>query len=470
MINKLKVKMWGMEIGDIFLSEDGQPVFKYNSSFIEKGIEISPLKCKLSKKAYVFPELNYSESPFKGLPGFIADVMPDKFGNELIKEWLKTQKRSESDLTILERLSYVGKRGLGAIEFEPIINEIVNDNEKIKIDEIHSIVEKILEKKLELNEKNVLSGSLTENNIKQIISIGTSAGGARAKAIISLKKESDGIYQIKAGGFDENIKNGYTECLIKFDSALNSDKEEKDGTGHTNVEFGYYLMTKDCDIKMASSELLKQENSGLYHFVTERFDRNKIKNIYNSYKKHVITLNGLLHNDFNKSRTLDYVDVFNVLDQICENPSVAKENKIEFFKRMVFNVIFRNQDDHSKNTSFIMDEKGKWNLAPFYDVTFAYSPTGKWTSKHQMTILSYSDNEEITRDILLEVAKKVNLPINKCNSIIDKTLSVADNFEKYMRLAEVKEDRILKMKQFIHQSNDKNFCHPNKEVEINYTI
>lgn len=459
-INEIKVNIWGKNVGVVRLL-GGVPTFQYNKDFEQFNLELSPIKVPFDKnKTHIFYNLNYADSPFYGLPGFIADSLPDKFGGDLIKEWLKLQGKTEKDITILERLAYVGKRGIGAIEFEPVIeNQDFNHQQNIEIPELFDIVEKILAKKNSLEEKIPSNDDINSTNIKQIISIGTSAGGARAKAIVAIKKSEDGDLLIKSGGFDYQ---GYEDFLIKFDSALNSDKEEKDGSGYTNVEYAYYLIAKDCEINMSDSSLLTQKvdhqgnNLKAYHFITKRFDR-FLDNNGIVHKKHMVSLAGLLHNDFNKSRTLDYLDVFDVIEKIIPFEQVEK-TKIEFFKRAVFNVLARNQDDHSKNISFLMDERGQWSLSPFYDVTFAYNPNGIWTSRHQMTVLSVSDNQEITYEVLMNLGKRANLNKKDCHQIITNTLKVLDNFETYMRKALVKPERVELMKKNIHTT--KNFVVP----------
>lgn len=463
MIEKIKVKIWRMNVGELFLSQNNELLFQYDENFKKSNLELSPLKLQLkkSKTPFYFKELDYENSPFKGLPGFIADCLPDKFGNELIKEWLRFQNRAESEISVFERLAYIGNRAMGALEFEPILdNSDFNYGGELEVPEIFEIVEEILKKKEKLNEiiDETNNNKISKENINKIISIGTSAGGARAKAIIAIKKEDGSLlknFKIKAGGI--GFKD-YEEYLIKFDSALNSDKEEKDGSGYTNIEFSYYLMAKDCGINMSETNLLhQQDNNGnnFYHFLTKRFDR-KLNENGEQEKSHVVSLAGLLHNDFNQSRTVDYLDVFNLIDKIVLDPIEKQNNKIELYKRTVFNVFARNQDDHTKNFSFVMNKQGQWSLSPFYDVTFAYNPNGFWTSKHQMTILSHSKNEDITNEVLLTLGEKAGIDKVTCLSVIDKTFSVLENLEIYMSIAKVSEEKINGIKKLIRKRNDFN--------------
>lgn len=449
MIKKIIVKLFDNEVGEISIMND-LPLFKFNESFLNKGIEISPVLFPLDKfknhkqKPIHLHSLNYEGSPFYGLPGFIADSLPDKFGNELIEEWLKKTKRTKTGLTILEKLSYIGDRGMGALEFEPVVDSLdFSIEEDLNLQELFDIVNKILSKKETLNEQ--VDTQLSLENVKQIVSVGTSAGGARSKAIIAIKEDENGKIVIKSGA-NKKLDKGFEHFLIKFDSPLNKDKEEADGVGHTNVEYAYYLMAKECEIDMNYCQLIGQGK--MRHFITKRFDRISNKN-GEIEKLHMMTLCGMLHSDFNKSQDLDYLDVFNVIEKIVPLENVM-QTKAELFKRLVFNVVGRNQDDHTKNFSFLMDRNGVWRLSPFYDVSFAYNPNGMWTSKHQMSILGFSKNEEITTELLLEMGEKIGLSKEFCVKIIEKTNGVFEKMEFFMNRAKVKQERIDQIKKHIH--------------------
>lgn len=444
----MKAKLYDVEIGEIILV-NGVPHFIFSQEYFDSHLNINPILfpkekyCLFAGKPISFR--NLSET-FYGLPGFIADCLPDKFGNDLVVEWLKLQNRAPSSLNIIERLSYVGNRAIGAIEFEPSQEE--RDIGNIDIPSIFDIVELVLSKKTSLNEQ-MEKNKISRHNVEQIISIGTSAGGARAKAIIAIDKNN------KVISGTNNTNPEFTNYLIKFDSALNSDKEEKDGSGHTNVEFAYYNMSKDCGINMSECHLLKQDK--MYHFLTKRFDRyvedGQVK------KLHMITLCGILHKDFNVPRCVDYKDVFDVIDKIVP-PEYVKQDKEEMFKRLVFNIFARNQDDHTKNTAFTLDARGTWRLSPFYDVTFAFNPNGQWTSKHQMSVLSYFDNKEITNNVLLELGKQVGLDKQFCLSQIKLTENVLKNARKYFLDAHVGQDRIDKMMKYLRVNFNKNTLKP----------
>jgi serine/threonine-protein kinase HipA len=408
MVNYAHIRIWE----DIAGTVSWDPVreiasFEYDPKFISKGLELSPLKMPLQAgQVYSFPEIN--KMTFKGLPGLLADSLPDKFGNALINRWLAEQGRDPDSYNPVERLLYLGKRGMGALEFEPAEKVVQNNSTKIELEGL------IQAARYALADREKQTADLNnEKEISQIIKVGTSAGGARAKAIIAYNENTG---EIRSGQL--NAPEGFLHWLIKLDGIDNRDKELKDPMHFGRIEYVYYLMAISCGIEMMESRLLKE--NGRYHFLTRRFDR-----IGNKDKLHMQTLCGLAHFDFNSSGIYAYEQLFQTM-RTLRLPYTAAE---QIFRRMVFNVVARNQDDHSKNFSFLMNKEGIWQLAPAYDMTFAYNPLGKYTSLHQMTINGKQDG--FTKSDFLQVAKSMN--IKKANEIIEE---VIESVSQWNRMAQ----------------------------------
>lgn len=371
MIYSAKINLWGTTIGAVSL-EEGQKTatFEYEPSFILSGIQVSPLMMPLKKGVFAFPNLSYES--FHGLPGLLSDSLPDKFGNELINLWLTKQGRLPNSLNAVERLCYTGNRGMGALEYVPAITSEEDEESKIQVSELTELASIILSNRKNLNvvfdecnKKNL------SNSLHKIISLGTSAGGARAKAVIAWNPKTNEVRsgQIKA-------QNGFEYWLIKFSGVNgNKDKEDDDLADFGMLEYAYYLMAKDSGINMMPCRLLDDGKNR--HFMTKRFDRTD-----EGKKIHSQTLAALCHFDFNVAGSASYEQAFSVLNAL----NVGHQDKKELFRRMIFNVLAFNCDDHVKNISFLMDKSGIWKLSPAYDVTFAYNPAGAWTSSHQMTI------------------------------------------------------------------------------------
>ena len=360
-----EVYLWGTRIGIVaFDDSTGLGSFEYDTACLASEIEVSPIMMPLSRRVFVFPEL--PRKSFHGLPGLLADSLPDKFGNAVIDAWLRTQGRSPDSFNPVERLCYTGSRGMGALEYVPALGPNPRESESIEIDGLVKLASEILQ-----NREN-MHIPYTENAMAEIIKVGTSAGGARAKAVIAWNKVTGDIRsgQIQAG-------DGYEYWLIKFDDVSgNGDKEGNDGPQYTKIEYAYYLMAKDAGLQMSECQLFHE--NGRSHFMTRRFDRDPMTGA----KFHMQTLGGIAHFDFNQSGVYSYEQAVEVMRRLrFSNKEIS-----QFYRRMVFNVFARNQDDHVKNISFLMDRTGKWSLAPAYDITYAYNPGGMWTGAHQMTI------------------------------------------------------------------------------------
>lgn len=406
MILYAKIIIWNQVAGFVSWNERrGMSFFEYDKKFISKGLELSPLKMPLKDDAvYSFPELN--RETYRGLPGLLADSLPDKFGNNLINKWLAEQGRDADSYNSIERLLYQGKRSMGALEFEPAERFISNISSKI---ELHSLVEtahKIL------TEKSELQTTLTnDNDLKEIIKVGTSAGGARAKAVIAYNEKTG---EIRSGQL--NAPQGFTFWLLKLDGVTNRQLGDPQHFGQ--IEYAYYQMVNESGIEMSQSQLISEGNR--QHFLTRRFDRTDT-----GEKLHTQTLCGLAHFDFNMSGAYSYEQLF----QTMRSMRLPYSDAEQMYRRMVFNVVARNQDDHSKNFSFIMDKNGKWTLAPAYDMTFAYNPAGDFTTQHQLTINGKRD--DFVRKDLLQFAEKMS--IKKANEIIEEVVSVVAEWKKYAK-------------------------------------
>lgn len=404
----VRVKLWGSDIGIAYKQESSKFVlFEYDKDFIKSGIELSPIAMPLSSRVYSFPELNYKS--FKGLPGLLADSLPDKFGNAVIDQWLAEQGRDSDSFTQMERLLYTGSRGMGALEFEPAMQLSSNNKELINIDSLVGLAERIL-----LNRKKVSLG-VDEHSMEQLIQVGTSAGGARAKAIIAFNEDTG---EIKSGQINQG--EGFEYWILKLDDVKsNGDKDGNDVKEYGKREFAYYLMAKDAGIEMSESRLF--EESGRAHFMTKRFDRIKSS----GEKLHMQTLAALAHYDFNSAGTNSYEQVASIILKLGMGQAEVKQ----FYRRAVFNIIARNQDDHVKNISFLMDKTGKWKLAPAYDITYANNPGDGWTSRHQMTL--NGKRESFVTDDLILAAENMNIKHKEAVSIISDVTSAVSKWPEF---------------------------------------
>ncbi|MBW6511081.1 MAG: type II toxin-antitoxin system HipA family toxin [Desulfuromonadaceae bacterium] len=364
-----QVNLWGRTIGAVALDEGtGIASFEYDEAFIRSGIEISPLRMPLDRRVYTFP--NLSRGTFHGLPGLLADSLPDRFGNALIDAWLATEGRPPESFDAVERLCYTGTRGMGALEYAPGLGPKARKTTRIDIDALVELVSEIL------THRNNLQASFgddqsKENALRNILRVGTSAGGARAKAVIAWNPATN---EVRSGQLRADP--GFEHWLLKFDGVSgNKDKEMDDPKGYGAIEYAYYKMATDARITMNPCQLL--EENGRRNFMTRRFDRNS-----DGGKIHMQSLGAMAHFDYNLPGAYSYEQALLVIRQL----GLPMDDIEEMFRRMAFNIIARNQDDHVKNIAFLMDKTGKWSLAPAFDMTYSFQPTGKWTSTHQMTL------------------------------------------------------------------------------------
>lgn len=406
MITFADVYIWGQHAGAVAWDESRQAgSFEYTPEFVQSGLELSPLMMPLqAHRVYQFP--NLSPDTFIGLPGLLADALPDAFGKALLDRWLTSIGRTFANP--VERLCYQGKRSMGALEFVPAQDNYLERGTLLEIDSLVEVAREVLDTKKQLN---VNLNEDTKEAIANIIRVGTSAGGQRAKAVIAY---NDTTGEVRSGQIE--APEGFGHWLLKLDGVTNA--ELGDPKHYGQIEYVYHLMAREAGINMTECRLL--EENGRAHFMTRRFDR-----INGKEKVHTQTLCGIAHYDYKMLRAFSYEQVFQVMRRLRLPYSQAEE----MYRRMVFNVIARNQDDHTKNISFLMDKNGQWSLSPAYDLSWAYNPKGAWTSKHQMSINNKWD--DISRDDLLSVAKSVN--IKQANNIINKVVEAVSKWPQWAK-------------------------------------
>lgn len=422
-----KVQLWGRTIGAVALNA-GETIatFQYDPAFARSGIEISPLTMPLSDRVYAFPALPLAT--FHGLPGLLADSLPDKFGNALIDAWLATRGRTPHSFSAVERLCYTGARGMGALEFAPAIGPKPRTATKIEIDALVRLASEVLMHRNNL--KTSFSGASRPKAVNDILRVGTSAGGARAKAVIAWHPQTNEVRsgQILAG-------EGFEYWLLKFDGVSgNKDRELEDPKGYGAIEYAYYLMAKAAGIFMSECRLL--EENGRRHFMTRRFDRRP-----GGGKLHMQSLCAMAHFDFNQAGAYAYEQALLTIRQL-HLPMASVE---EQFRRMVFNIVARNQDDHVKNIAFLMNQQGQWSLAPAYDMTYSYNPSGPWTATHQMTMNSKRDG--FTLDDFKACAKSALMKRGRAEAILAEVLAAVTRWPAFAAEAKVADEwqeKILK--------------------------
>lgn len=420
-----EVRLWGRTIGAVaFTGESEIADFEYHPDFLHSDIQVAPIMMPLFPRIYRFS--NLSLNTFHGLPGMLADALPDKFGNALIDAWLATQGRTPESFNAIERLCYIGSRGMGALEFAPALGPKTGKSSPLHLDQLVGLASEILEHR---NNLSVSFGDQSrEAALREILQVGTSAGGARAKAIIAWNPQTHAVRsgQVKAGP-------GFEYWLLKFDGvAKNRDKELADPQGYGAIEYAYAKMAAAAGVTMSECRLL--EENGRRHFMTRRFDR-----LPGGEKLHMQSLGALAHLDFNLAGTHSYEQAFLTIRQL-DLPMEAIEQQ---FRRMVFNIVARNQDDHVKNISFLMDKSGQWSLAPAFDVVYSYQPSGEWTSTHQMSMNNKRDH------FLLEdfkaCARTAGMKRGRAESIIGEVQKVVRLWHTYAEEAGVAPDQQSKI-------------------------
>src|SRR6056297_753589 len=414
------VHIWGERAGAVAWDDaNGVASFEFDNAFKRNNWDLSPLKMPVNSREdiFSFPELrkkaNSELSCFKGLPGLLADSLPDNYGNQLINRWLAEQGRPENSMNPVEKLCFIGTRGMGALEFEPATLSNTKKTFDIEVNSLVEIAQKMLSKRKQFG-ANLQEQD--EQAIRNILKIGTSAGGARPKAVIAYNEKTG---KVKSG--QAKAPKGYDHWLIKLDGV--SDVQLGESYGYGRVEYAYYLMAGDCGIEMMPSELL--EENGRAHFMTKRFDREGAHT-----KHHVQTLCAIKHYDYNDVRSYSYEQLFQTMRELRLTYPEAEQ----MFRRIVFNVLSRNCDDHTKNFSFRLKKDHEWELAPAYDVCHSYRPDSEWVSQHALSI--NGKRTGITRNDLLVLAESVN--IKKADQIIQQINSVVNRWTEYADSAKVR--------------------------------
>ena len=415
MNNTAEVILWGTRIGIIHQDiSKAYTSFEYDENFVNSGIELSPLRMPLSKNIYEFPTL--LGDPFYGMPGLVADSLPDRFGNAVIEQWLTSLGKSLSDFTAIDRLCYTGKRGMGALEYVPASTDIKDIDENINVREMVKFASDILS-----NRENISLKANDSLTYSQLVQVGSLAGGARAKALIAWNEATN---EIRSGQMQ--LGAGYDYWLMKFDNvSKNGDHGLEDKPEYTLIEYAYYLMARACGITMNECRIYNSEGDS--HFMTKRFDRENGKNL------HMQSLGALAHISYQEPGVCGYELAAMYMKEI----GLSYKEIEQFYRRMVFNCLAVNQDDHVKNISFIMDRSGKWMLSPAYDITFSYNPSNKWLRAHQMNI--NGKTTEIELFDLLEAGAKMGIKERRCKDIINEIGIKVSGFKSFAEQVGIKE-------------------------------
>jgi serine/threonine-protein kinase HipA len=418
MITTAFINIWNKRVGAIVWDVDrALASFEFEPSFLANKWDLSPLKIPIAdaaRRVFSFPELR-GTTTFKGLPGLLADTLPDKYGNSLINAWLSRNGRPADSMNPVELLCFIGKRGMGALEFEPVVPKTNNDATKIELESLIHIAQEILFGRQNFNTNLSVDEAKALNDI---LKIGSSAGGARAKAIIAFNPLTKEILSGQA-----DAPKGFAHWLLKFDGV--TDQQLGTSSGYGRVEMAYHLMAKEAEIEMTECRLL--EENGRAHFMTQRFDREHGKG-----KLHIQSFCAIAHYDFSEVTAFSYEQLFETMRSMLLPYTDAEQ----LYRRMVFNVMARNCDDHTKNFSFIMDKTGQWKLAPAFDICHSYRPGSTWVSQHSLSINGKRQN--ITRDDLVGVAKNMN--IKKADAIINQVNTVVRRWNDFAEQTNVKAD------------------------------
>jgi len=415
-----EVRLWGRRIGAVAL-EDGAEVatFAYEPAFLASGVQVAPLMMPLGPEVFAFPDLN--RRSFHGLPGMLADSLPDRYGNLLIDAWLATQGRGPESFNAVERLCYTGVRGMGALEFAPALGPRPRRAARVDLDALVALASEVLTHR---NSLRTSFGEATKAGaLRNILRVGTSAGGARAKAVIAWNPATNEVRsgQIEAG-------DGFDYWLLKFDGVRgNLDKELEDPQGYGAVEFAYAQMAAAAGVAVAEHRLL--EEGGRRHFMSKRFDR-----LAGGGKLHMQSLAALAHFDFNDQNGYSYEQALFVIRRLNLPMSALEEQ----FRRTAFNIIARNQDDHVKNIAFLMDRAGAWSLSPAFDITWSHNPAGAWTHRHQMSMNGKRDGFAL--EDFLACAKSASLNRSRALAILKDVQSAVEAWPRFADAAGVGED------------------------------
>ncbi|NOZ52257.1 MAG: type II toxin-antitoxin system HipA family toxin [Gammaproteobacteria bacterium] len=418
-----EVRLWGGLVGALAYDPVSQiSTFEYSPEWLASGVDIAPLRMPLSPQLFQFPGLNLAT--YKGLPAIFADTLPDDFGNAVINAWLTRKGRDIHSFTSLERLLYTGNRGMGALEFEPAISGTTTSSEQIELVSLIEMAQVILDQRTNLT-MDVLPDRVNTDAMSALFQVGTSAGGARAKALVAVNADRT---QLRSGQVD--APQGFEHYLLKFDGVEEHKMNSQvfgDPKGFGRMEYAYYLMAMDVGVNMSPSELLI--DGARAHFMTKRFDRNGNKKI------HYVSLCSMDHADYKKRGSYSYEQLLSVARRL----KLPRKDAIEIYRRMVFNVVARNHDDHTKNTGFLLNANdSQWRLSPAFDLAYSYKKDSPWVDSHQMTINGKRDH--FRRDDLLAVGALIGNFKKQSSLIIDEVISVVEKWSDYANKAGVFDD------------------------------
>ena len=413
------IRIWDNIVGAVSWNRSrGFATFEYEPRFLNKGLDLSPQMMPIHEARAgntIFEFRTLPRETFMGLPGLLADSLPDRFGNRVIDTWLVRRGRTAEDFSSVERLCYTGIRGMGALEFEPAIDSGVDESVPVEISELVELAGKIVRER-----SNLLTSMDDEEAILNIFRVGTSAGGARPKAVIAL---NDSTKEIRSG--QVKAPKGFDYWILKFDGV--KDENLGDPEGYGRVEYAYHKMAVAAGITMMECRIF--EENGRAHFMTRRFDRT-----HDGGKLHLQSLCGIAHFDYNAAGEYGYEQAFQVMRRL----RLPYRDMEQLFRRMIFNILARNQDDHTKNIAFLMDKEGKWRLSPAFDVIYAHNPEGRWTNLHQMSI--NGKRTDFTKGDILTLADETG--VKKPGDIIRQVADSIAEWPEFAGEAGVPMDRI----------------------------
>jgi len=425
MNNDARVVLWGSVIGAITWLEDREiGVFQYAPDFLHSGIQLAPIMMPLGKFPYEFPAL--ARNTFKGLPGLVADSLPDKYGNAIIDAWLASQGRTAASFHPVERLCYVGSRGMGALEYQPATIGPPTSKRAIEVATLVDLANQILDKRAEFG--GVFSGDDDREAINDILRVGTSAGGARAKAILAWNKETN---EFRSGQVE--VGTGFEYWIMKFDGITSSsDTEVATPKGYGKIEYAYHLMAVEAGIEMTTCRLHHEGSRS--HFMTKRFDRSA-----NGRKLHMQSLGAIAHYDYKQPASYSYEQAIQVIRRL----GLSRKDMDQQVLRAIFNVVGRNCDDHVKNIAFIMNRRGEWRLSPAFDISYAWNPSGEWTSQHQMSVNGKRDRFE--HEDLLALARAADIKKARAEQMIQRVIKAVRRWPDFAEKAGVNDEQVKKI-------------------------
>ena len=425
MTEDARVILWGTAIGAVTWLEDREiGIFQYMPDFLQSGTELAPLKMPLSEFPFEFPAL--ARNTFKGLPGLLADSLPDAYGNAIIDSWLASQGRTAASFHPVERLCYQGKRGMGALEFEPAAQVPPTSTRSIDISNLVRLANEILDERTLLG--GIFSGEDDRDAIEDILRVGTSAGGARAKAILAWNPETN---EFRSGQLSAD--SGFEYWLMKFDGVTGTRNEALSTPhGYGKIEYAYHLMAIAAGIEMTKCRL--HQEGGRSHFMTKRFDRTE-----DGEKIHLQSLGAIAHFDYNQPASYSYEQSIQVIRQL----GLPRSDLEQQVRRAYFNVMGRNCDDHVKNIAFLMNRSGRWRISPAFDISFAWNPSGEWTSRHQMSINGKRD--DFSKEDLLALAGTAGIKKNKAVELLEQVRTAVLRWSEFAEMAEISKTSMEKI-------------------------